>query len=620
MCGIVVLRNLRGGDADGVVLERMAGTLGHRGPDDAGTYLDGPVGMAFRRLAILDLTIASHQPMVSADGSAVLVFNGEVFNYIELRDELRRLGRTFRSTGDAEVLLQAYLEWGTDCLQRFNGEWAFLIYDRRNGTLFGARDRFGVKPMYRTAAGDVVAWASEIKALLPLPQRRHAINWHAVGRYLGRLRLDASQDTFFDGIEAVPPATAFVLDRDGRERQWRYWSLPPAGTPPPADPAAEFAALFEDAVRLRLRSDVPVGICLSGGLDSTAVMCAMKRLQRDPAPLVAFSYHHPQYDERRYVDATVQQTGAGLHRIEMDQTALWGLAEPVMRAHDEPVHTLTAMAGYELMRRIAECGIRVILSGQGADETLGGYDSFFLDAWYSDLRQGRPVRAWREIRSFADANERKVLPLAVAAVSRVVRTEFRRARWYRALSQRRRLREAQRDGWFTGAALADRATVPEHELEDLDSALRRATTTHPLPFYLRVEDRNSMAHSVESRLPLLDYRLVELAFTVPNDWKIRGPWNKCLLREAMRDRIPEVVRTRLDKMGFPAPTARLLTSPTFDQLYDLVSSQRARERGIYEWDRMRRDLEAHRGTADPHIASLLFRTAQLELWASMHGL
>lgn len=624
MCGIVVVRDALGRRVDAAVVDRMAQTLGHRGPDDAGTYVNGAVALGFRRLAILDLTRASRQPMVSADGSVVLVFNGEVFNYVELREELRGLGRSFRTSGDAEVLVQAYLEWGTDCLSRLNGEWAFVLYDRLSGTLFGARDRFGVKPLYRASCGGLVAWASEIKALLALPDAPQAINWRTAGAYLNSLQMDMSSQTFFEGVEAMPAATAFVVEADGRERRWRYWSLPAPDVPGPKDPAAAFSTLFDDAVRLRLRSDVPVGICLSGGLDSTAVTCAMSRLRRSnghpPQPLVAFSYHHPHYDERRYVDATVRQTGAELHRIEMDHSALWDLAEPVARAHDEPVHSLTAMAGFELMRRIAGCGIRVILSGQGADETLGGYDSFFKDAWYTDLRRGHPAAAWRGIRSFAAAHHREPLGLALATMERMVRTELRRARWYRAMSQRRRRAEAVREGWFTGDVLPDVHDVPDHEAEDLDSVLRRATTTYPLPLYLRVEDRNSMAHSVETRLPLLDHRLVELAFTVANDWKIRGGWNKCLLREAMRDRIPEIVRTRIDKMGFPSPTAQLLSGPTFDRLFDLISSQRARERGVYAWPRIRRDLEAHRNTNDPAMASRLFRVAQLELWASLHGL
>ena len=603
----------------------MAGALAHRGPDDEGVVFEGDVGLGFKRLAILDLTEAGHQPMTSADGAAVHVFNGEIFNYVELRDELRGRGHRFRSTGDAEVLLHAYLEWGTECLSRLNGEWAFVVYDRRTASLFGSRDRFGIKPLYRVQVPRAVAWASEIKALLALPQYRPSINWRAAGAYLTSARLDHSSDTFFEGVRALPPGSAFVVDREGREREWRYWSLPAPGAAPPTDtPAAAFAALFEDAVRIRLRSDVPLGVCLSGGLDSTAVICAMDRVGRsneaNGQPVTAFTYHHHDFDERRYVDATVDRTGARLHRLEMDHVALWDLAERVMRAHDEPVHTLTAMVGYELMRMIAGCGIRVILNGQGADETLAGYDSYFPDAWYTDLRRGRALRAWREIRAYTAAHGGAPLERLVAMVERLARAELRRAAWYRTLAHRSQRRRAVREGWFRDVALPAQDEVPPFESTDLDAVLRRSTTVDPLPLYLRIEDRNSMAHSVEVRLPMLDYRLVELVFGLANEWKIRGSLNKYVLREAMQGRIPEVVRTRVDKMGFPSPFRQLLDGKTFDAVFELVTSRRARERGVYDWERMVRDLEAHRDSTNAEMASRAFRVAQLELWARLHDL
>jgi asparagine synthase (glutamine-hydrolysing) len=625
MCGIVAVRRLGGALDIRACVERMTCTLAHRGPDDEGAFVEGEVGLGFKRLAILDLTTAGRQPMTSADGAAVLVFNGEIFNYVELREELRGLGHRFRSTGDAEVLLHAYLEWGTECLPRLNGEWAFVVYDRRTASLFGSRDRFGIKPLYRVQVGGSVAWASEIKALLALPEYRPSINWRTAGAYLTSARLDHSTETFFAGVRALRAGSGFAVDREGREREWQYWSLPaPGATPLVDDPAAAFAELFEDAVRIRLRSDVPLGVCLSGGLDSTAVICAMDRVGRfngaNEQPVTAFTYHHQDFDERRYVDATVERTGASLHRLEMDHVALWDLAEQVMRAHDEPVHTLTAMVGYELMRMIASCGIRVILNGQGADETLAGYDSYFPDAWYTDLRRGRAWRAWREIRKYTAAHGGAPLGRLFEVFERLVRAEVRRTAWYRTLAHRRQRWHADRDGWFRDGALPDRDEVPSFESPDLDSALRRSTTVDPLPLYLRVEDRNSMAHSVEVRLPMLDYRLVELAFGLTNEWKIRGPWNKVLLREAMRDRIPEIVRARVDKMGFPAPSRQLLSGASFGPVFELVSSQRARERGVYNWERMIRDLEAHRDGTNAEMAWRAFRVAQLELWAQQHNL
>ncbi len=547
MCGIVAVRRLAGTLDVREFVDRMAPTLAHRGPDDEGVFFEGEVALGFKRLAILDLTDAGRQPMTSADGAAVLVFNGEIFNYVELREELRARGHRFRSTGDAEVLLHAYLEWGTECLPRLNGEWAFVVYDRRTASLFVARDRFGIKPLYRLQVPGAVAWASEIKALLALPEYRPSINWRVAGAYLTSARLDHSTETFFEGVQALPAGSAFAVDREGREREWRYWSLPaPGAAPLTDDPAAAFAELFEDAVRIRLRSDVPLGVCLSGGLDSTAVICAMDRVRRSNG------------------------------------------------ANGQPVTAFTYLVGYELMRMIAGCGIRVILNGQGADETLAGYDSYFPDAWYADLRRGRAWRAWREIRKYSATHGGAPLGRLLVVVERLARAELRRTKWYRTLAHRRQRRRAVRDGWFRDVALAARDEVPPFEATDLDTVLRRSTTVEPLPLYLRIEDRNSMAHSVEVRLPMLDYRLVELVFGLANEWKICGPWNKFLLREAMRDRIPGVVRTRVDKMGFPSPFRQLLDGKSFDAVFELVTSRRARERGVYDWERMIRDLEAHR--------------------------
>jgi asparagine synthase (glutamine-hydrolysing) len=623
MCGIVAVRTLGGAHNAPELVNPMVGTLGHRGPDDAGVFFEGDVGLGFKRLAILDLSPTGHQPMRSAEGSAVLVFNGEIFNYVELRDELRALGHTFRSTGDAEVLLRSYLQWGEACVSRFNGEFAFVIYDRRTGTLFGARDRFGIKPLYTACVAGAMVWASEIKAVLALPAFRRSINWRAAGPYLISGTLDHRTETFFTGVEVVPAASAFHVDREGRVRAWQYWSLPPQGTAEVANPPASYAELFEDAVKIRLRSDVPLGICLSGGLDSTAVICAMDRVRRGNGggpPVTAFTYHHPNFDERRYIDATLERTGATLHLLEMDHVALWDLAEPVMRAHDEPVHTLTAMVGYQLMRMIAGCGIKVILNGQGADETLAGYDSYFRAAWYSDLRRGRGWRAWSEIRSYSAVHGGVAGERLLDVVEHLVKTELRRTGWYRAAAHQRQRRRVQRDGWFRDAALPAAADVPPFEPTDLNTILRRSTTVDPLPLYLRVEDRNSMAHSVEVRLPMLDYRVVEFLFNLANEWKIRGPLNKYLLREAMRDRIPEVVRSRVDKMGFPSPFRQLLDGETFDAIHALVTSQRARERGVYNTARIVRDLETYRDTSNTEIAWRAFRVAQVELWTQLYAL
>src|SRR6266581_4433940 len=277
MCGLVVMLGLAGRKADAAALTRMAQRIAHRGPDDSGLYLERQVGFGLPRLSILDLSPTGHQPMCSEDGQLVIVFNGEIYNYIELRDELRAAGYCFRSTSDTEVLLAAYRHWGPECLTRLNGMWAFVIHDRRRGVLLGARDRFGVKPLFVHRAKDCWLLASEVKAILDSGLYARDTNWQVAADFLIHGKLDETPATFYAGIDQVPPGCAFELRLDGTWRQWTYWSLGAIEPEPVPDVEETIAELFEDAVRIRLRSDVPVGVCLSGGLDSTAIICAMAR-------------------------------------------------------------------------------------------------------------------------------------------------------------------------------------------------------------------------------------------------------------------------------------------------------------------------------------------------------
>ncbi|TXG86838.1 MAG: asparagine synthase (glutamine-hydrolyzing), partial [Thermomicrobiales bacterium] len=319
MCGLAGIIGLNGQTVDVTALERMAFSLQHRGPDDKGIYVNGAVGFGFRRLSILDLSPGGHQPKVSRDEKVAIVFNGEIYNYIELRAELTALGHTFESSGDTEVLLAAYREWGSECLPKLNGMWAFLIYDLAEQKVFGSRDRFGVKPLYRHTTGDLVLFGSEIKAILESGYYQTRLNWNVATAFLLRNQLDVDGQTFYEGIEQVPAGSAFELYLDGRHRSWSFWSLDEIEPTQVQEPIETFKHLFDDAVRLRMRSDVPVGVCLSGGLDSTSILCRMaKRKSASGHQLQAFSYMSKEYDESRYIADTIQWTGAQLNRLEVD--------------------------------------------------------------------------------------------------------------------------------------------------------------------------------------------------------------------------------------------------------------------------------------------------------------
>jgi asparagine synthase (glutamine-hydrolysing) len=622
MCGLAVMLGLGGREADTAVLSRMAGSIAHRGPDDAGIYLDRQVGFGFRRLAILDLSPSGHQPMCTEDGQLVIVFNGEIYNYIELRDELQAAGYRFRSTSDTEVLLAAYRHWGAECLSRLNGMWAFVIHDRRHGVLFGARDRFGVKPLFAYRGKDCWLLASEVKAILASGRYVRETNWQVAADFLLQGKLDETPATFYAGIEQIPAGSAFELHLDGTCRQWTYWSLANIEPEPLADAEQAVAELFEDAVRLRLRSDVPVGVCLSGGLDSTAIICAMARNRELPtdgrtAPLLAFCYHDAAFDERAQIADTLAQTSAQLRRISLSPDTMWRSLAEVLRFQDEPIISGAPIAGFHLMKLAATNGVKVVLNGQGSDETLAGYPSYFRDHWYTLLRHAQITRAWQEMRTHAAWTGTSAMPQFLGSAGRVVHHQLRRFTPYRRLARQRNRRRLNLRSWFA-PDLVRRLTPDDADYEEpeLNTVLRHSVERARLPHYLRLEDRNSMAHGVEARLPFMDYRLVSLAFRLPADRKMQGVWNKALLRNSQRGRIPDSVRTRVEKMGFPTSLHIWLTGVLAEPVRDILASRAARERGIYNVEKMLSVLENnHR--VEPEAALQLFHVAEFELW---HGI
>ena len=617
MCGLVALAHFDHTAAEEPTLQRMLQTIVHRGPDDAGIWLEGPIGLGFRRLAILDLSPLGHQPMASHDERLTIVFNGEIYNYIELRRELQGLGHTFRSSGDTEVLLAAYRQWGSDCLQRLNGMWAFLIHDRDRNILFGSRDRFGIKPLYRWQDGRRAIFASEIKAIRASGFYVEALNLRSCAAFFHEARLDDTNETFFAGIEHLPAGHAFELDlSSGKYTQWPYWTLHSIAEAEVVDAPAAFAAMFEDAMRLHMRSDVPVGVNLSGGLDSTSILCAAARVRGAAGatdPLLAFCYMDPKFDERRYIDDTLAQTGAELVRLEMTPAQLWDSLPRVLSFQDEPVHSMTALVGFHLMGLAASRHVKVILNGQGADETIAGYGNYFDAYWYELARRGALGTATREIAAYAASHGGSGRQMLARTLRRTVQTALRSNRTYRALAESRRRRKATTQNWIEPELTRHLPMRDADEAMHLRAVLTRSVMIEPLPLYLRVEDRNSMAHSIEVRVPFLDHRLVTLLFSLKSAWKLQGPWNKFVLREGMRGRIPESVRTRVDKMGFPTNATDWFRGPLYERLRDVIHDRAFREQGMLRADALSRALECHRTGQSSH-AGKLFAAVQFHVW------
>jgi asparagine synthase (glutamine-hydrolysing) len=536
MCGIAGQYCYGSSRPDEKLLAAMSERLAHRGPDGQGTYVSGRIGLAHRRLAIIDLSDDARQPMANEDGSLRLVYNGEIYNFVELRAELIKKGHTFRSKTDSEVILHAYEEWGTACLARLNGMWAFALWDEKLQQLFCARDRFGIKPFYYTEIAGSFIFASEIKALLAHPGVGAKPDDEALLTFLAWGILDHSNKTMFDGVYQLRPAHAMLVTSDGNPAQFRYWdvSVNPAITSDVPDEiaATRLLSLLRDAVRIHLRSDVPVGTCLSGGIDSSTLAVLINEYVRTDAPesigarQKTFSayFDDPRFDESKYIDEVVVATAVEAYKTQPSADKAWDDLWRVLYMQDEPFGSLSIYAQYCVMRLAAE-RVKVVLDGQGADELLAGYLAYqgsSIRGLIATLHWGK---AFREI-------------IGVIRFHRGFFSDALRQLFVRAGRRRLLMGEYPKLFRYSGT---------------LDEVLYRDLTTINLPALLHYEDRNSMAFSIESRVPYLDMQVVEHIASLPLDQKIRRGVTKSVLRRAIKGLVPESIRCRMDKMGFVTP-------------------------------------------------------------------
>lgn len=536
------------------------------------------LALANRRLAILDTTAAGHMPM-SYDGGALWVtYNGEIYNYRELRAELTHAGRSFSSNADTEVLLAAYAQWGPDCLNRLNGMFAFALWDGRRRELFCARDRCGVKPFYYYWNRRTFVFASELKALLFHPSVPRTPNDGKVFDYLALDLSDHDNETFFEDILSLRAGHFLVFRPQSSQitvSQW--WNVPltaDASSPDARREAGvyqEFAHLLEDAVRLRLRSDVPVGSCLSGGLDSSAIVCLANNVLKrervhEPVHQNVFTarYELDAADEYRYSSLVVRQTGANEHIVFPSPEGLWNDFDRFVWQMDEPVGSTSQYAQWCVMRLAAAAEVPVLLDGQGGDEVLAGYYDYYLP-YISETRQTQGTTAaiaaaWNAVR-IGGAPVRRLLfenvlhrlpgPLQRPAAL------FVPASW--RTDDATGVKLWQLNEAFS-ARCADRHWRPFTKVGPggLTGVLLKELTSTNLPKLLRYEDRNSMAFSREARLPFLDFRVIEMMFRLPLPYRIRGGWTKWILRRSLESVLPAQICWRRSKLGFPTPERRWL--------------------------------------------------------------
>lgn len=583
--------------------------LSHRGPDDSGIWMGDGLLLGHRRLSIVDLSAGGHQPMIDPASGSVIVFNGEIYNHIELRKELERLGYRFTSHSDTEVLLHALMEWGADGLQRLNGMWSFAFWSPKRKQLLLARDRFGVKPMYYLNGNEGFAFASEPKALLSLFPEHRAINEDTLLDFLGNNLLYARDASFYKGIAVLPPAHFAIYESaKGVVMLSRYWGYPDEidWDLTEAEAQTQFTTLFADAVRLRLRSDVPVGVTLSGGLDSTGVLTAASRAAAAPMTCFTSVYSNSAQDERHWAELACKAVDAPLIPVAAPQEEWLETLRQIAWHMDAPGYSPAVYPLWHLMKRARAEGVPVLLEGQGADEALAGYPQYaVLDLLsYLGNRTGEPRRLGGVARRFGGLRRTFTLRWALTWMARELSPTL--LKWHR-----------QRVGFQSlmhpDVRIPERPTAAGRGTDLARDRLQDDHAVNILPGLLHYGDAMSMAHGIESRNPFLDYRLVEWMFRLPPRLRFSHGETKWVLREYLRQNGQLAIGNRPDKRGYPTPVGQWLAGSQSAEVEAILLDKDSLLAQWCDGQKIRNLIQQHRAgvmAAEHHLYKLL----STQLW------
>lgn len=552
-------------------LERFTNAVAHRGPDGVGfvrfaddkslsiTYNEEFfLGFGHRRLSIIDLSEAGSQPMFSSDNKYVIVYNGEVYNYLELREELESVGVVFKSQCDTEVVLEAYRKWGTGCFNKFNGMWALAILDKEKRQVVISRDRIGVKPLYYYRKGRLFAVASEIKQFFALPDFHPKVNTRACLSYLVT-GYEIPPETFFENIFAFPPACYAEIKIDSLQIfPQKYWIAENIAQKnyAPETLIAEIQNRFSSSVRLRLRSDVPVGGCLSGGLDSSAIFVEMKEQSPDNV-FSAFSacFNDPAIDETPFMETIVEKTRSEHIRVIPDDEGFVNDIKPFLSQHDEPVGSISMYAQYRIMREARKKQIPVLLDGQGGDELFSGYwPSYFLMLNYCKRNRGYYTLLSHLLGALLPTGNSSLIHQALSHFQEYRKRYLKKLPFELRKEQLASFESLSSLSWHKEAQKLSPAEYRQAEIFKIH-----------LPRLLKWEDRNSMSFSIESRVPFLDVSLVELLLSVPPELNMKNGWTKYMFRKAMNNKLPKNICWRKDKKGFETPQDKWMKKGHFHQ-------------------------------------------------------
>jgi len=558
MCGIAGIISLKGTQVLSDELKRMTDIISHRGPDGDGQWISqsGMVGFSHRRLSIIDLSEAGSQPMSYLINKYTITYNGEIYNYLELKDQLVNLGYTFTSKTDTEVILAAYDYWGHDCTNHFNGMWAFAIYDKPAQIVFCSRDRFGVKPFYYFKTTQYFTFGSEIKQFTVLNNWSATLNTAKAIDFLIFSTFDHTSETLFKNVYQLRGGQSLIFDLNNKGFEIKQWyNLNEQVKLKNIDfeqAKTELKDLFENAVKLRLRSDVKVGSCLSGGIDSSAIVCIMNNLlnkedKKGIQEVVSSCFKEKKYDEQEFIDEVVTNTGVKANKIYPNFENLFNQLQHIIWHQDEPFGSTSIFAQWNVFEEAKNKGLKVMLDGQGADESLAGYP-YFQDVYnVSLLRNLKLKKLASELKSSAilqngKRNNNEFIKLALKSyIPHDLTANLRRRSSSHELKYVKKSFKRELNLYEPNVTIG----IKSHSLDLIN-------ISH-LPMLLHYEDRDSMAHSIESRVPFLDYRLMEFILSLPDEFKIKDGISKFIFREAMTGILPDKIKNRYDKMGFVTP-------------------------------------------------------------------
>jgi len=621
ICGIFLFDKIQRVNRE--VLSDMNRQIAHRGPDDDGFFVDGNVGLAMRRLSIIDIR-TGHQPLSNEDGSIWIVFNGEIYNHGELRKDLISRGHRYRTQSDTETIVHLYEEYGKNCVQYLRGMFAFAIWDRNRRSLFIARDRLGIKPLYYRHQDDTFLFGSEIKTIRNYSHVRPEFNRGTLAEYLA-FGYVAGEETMYAGINKLLPGHTLILEEDKRALQIEpYWDLniqSDDGKRPYEHYVSEYRERLEDCVSSHLMSDVPLGVFLSGGLDSSAVAALTTKIRQEPIQTFSVGYGEQEFSELPYARTVAEHLRSRHHEIHVNWGDFFQTLPRLIWHEDEPVVWPSSVALY-FVARLAREHVTVVLTGEGSDETLAGYTRY---AW--TLLNSRMDRVYR---SMTPAGLRALLrsaigrtPISAAYKRKLEHTFLGRdgAYWpsfyfdnfycaFSASDQDELLTPDAKES--AGNPYAGSMRYWNGSSGDLLHRLLYTDIKTYLVELLMKQDQMSMAASIESRVPFLDHALVEFTATIPAKYSTKGMAGKCILKSAVADLLPEAIMSR-KKMGFPTPWEYWLKGPQLEVLEQLLLEPRTLQRRLFRQEILQRLFAEHRSGARDH-GNRIWRLLNLELW------